>query len=446
MEIRRLFASLLALVLLQAGAGSPGPAFAEGPLTATVRSDFASVIQGQQSMSGFLLSMTETRPPDSLVQPLQPRLIRHRNPDIYARAERLGARFELLLSDGWGYPRQNWLGNGPPYADFAKWEAFVREVADRNRGKEVYWDIWNEPDGGFWSGTRLQLFETYLRAYRVLRKELGADAMIGGPSITIYNRSYLAAFLEYCRANGCEVNFLSWHDNRSAGAADISTVADHLADARRAFVENPAYAGLRIDEIHVNEYLGRAGQYRPGDILAFLTYLERGRADAAAKSCWPDEAGFRNANCVFNTLDGILTPDSLQPRAAWWAYKSYADGVATRVSSVSSDPRIVALASRGSASPATAQVLIGYWQNGATPEQANLTLELENLSALPFVGKRKKILAKVSRIPSTGELPLSQPVPVTAERIKVRHGVARLELSGIPLSGAYVVTVSRMRD
>jgi xylan 1,4-beta-xylosidase len=439
MRTRRLVASFVALALLQAGPAAS--AWAQDALRVTIRTDFAGGVHAQPSMSGFLLSMTDTRPPDSLVQQLQPRLIRHRNPGIYGRAQRLGARFELLLSDSWGYPRQNWLGNGPPYADFARWEAFVRDMARRNRGKSIYWDVWNEPDIGFWSGTAQQLFETYLRAYRVLRAELGPEAMIGGPSVTTYNRSYIAAFLDYCQANGCEVNFLSWHDNRSAGVEDISTVADHLGDARRAFVDNPAYAGLRIKEIHVNEYLGRAGQYRPGDILGFLTYLERGRADAAAKSCWPNEAGMRNANCENNTLDGILTPASSEPRAAWWTYKLYADGVPTRVASSSSDRRVVALASRGSATPHAAQVLLGYWKSGATPERANVSLTLANLRILPFVGKRKKVLVQVSRIPSTGELPLSQPVAVTTKRLKVRRREARLELPGISLSDAYLVTV-----
>jgi xylan 1,4-beta-xylosidase len=434
----------VALVLLTGGPAAPAAARAHAALTATVRADFADPIRGRPSMSGFLLSMTGDRPPDSVVRPLRPRLIRHRDPAIWSRAQALGARLELIVSDGWGYPRQNWLGKGPPYADFARWEAFVRSLAARTRGMSIAWDIWNEPDGAFfWSGTRRQLFETYLRAYRVLRAELGPDAMIGGPSITSYNRSYLAAFLEFCRANGCEVNFLSWHDNRSAGE-DISTVASDLADARRSFIENPAYRSLRIQELHVNEYLGRAGQYRPADIVAFLTYLEHGGADAAAKSCWPDEAGVRNANCVNNTLDGIVTPASFAPRAAWWTYKLYADGAATRVASTSSDRRVVALASRRSARAHTAQVLLAAWPSGATPGRADVSLELANLSSLRFVGRRKRVQVAVSRVPSTGELALPQPVPVMSRRLKARRGTARLDLPGLALFDAYLVTVRRV--
>ena len=37
----------------------------------------------------------------------------------------------------------NWK---PPYENVAAWEAFVRQIAELSRGREIYWDIWNEPD------------------------------------------------------------------------------------------------------------------------------------------------------------------------------------------------------------------------------------------------------------------------------------------------------------
>jgi xylan 1,4-beta-xylosidase len=113
----------------------------------------------------------------------------------------------------------------------------VARVAQSAQGLDVLWDVWNEPNTGtFWQGTREQFFETYLRAYGVLRDQLGPDAWIGGPSITLYDHAFLAEFLDFCVANACEVNFLSWHELRSTGYR-IVPITDNLADAYASFVD-----------------------------------------------------------------------------------------------------------------------------------------------------------------------------------------------------------------
>src|SRR5262249_48876558 len=215
-----------------------------------------------------------------------------------------------------------------PYDDFARWEDYVRQMTQAAQGLDVIWDVWNEPDTSFfWQGTRAQFFETYQRAYNLLRDNLGPDAWISGPSITQYNHGFLAAFLDFCVANGCEVNALSWHELASTGPR-IYPIADHLADAYSSFLEDPAYADLNFQEIHINEVIGNQDQYRPGEILGSFYYLEAGGADGACKACWRASDG--TSNCGNHTLDGLIFPITSQLRAGWWAYKLYADGVPTR--------------------------------------------------------------------------------------------------------------------
>ena len=57
-------------------------------------------------------------------------------------------------------------------------------------------DVWNEPDphfdkptdkGAFWGGTEEQFFETYARTAKIIREELGPDAMIVGPSGALHD-------------------------------------------------------------------------------------------------------------------------------------------------------------------------------------------------------------------------------------------------------------------
>src|SRR5438105_2394352 len=71
---------------------------APGPATVTV--DFASPVAGQKALTGLLLGISATAPPDSVVKPLQPQLVRAW-PDVtpYSRAVGLGAQYVELVGD-----------------------------------------------------------------------------------------------------------------------------------------------------------------------------------------------------------------------------------------------------------------------------------------------------------------------------------------------------------
>src|SRR3954447_17727958 len=76
---------------------------APGPATITV--DFASPVNGQRALTGLLLGIGQTDPPDAMIQPIKPQLLRAW-PDVvpYTRAVQLGAPYVELVSDEWGYP------------------------------------------------------------------------------------------------------------------------------------------------------------------------------------------------------------------------------------------------------------------------------------------------------------------------------------------------------
>jgi hypothetical protein len=400
--------------------------------------DFGTSVSDVPSMSGFLHNLSTTQPPDEVIEPLQPNLWRvgtYRNwRTIYDRLTGFGARLELVLSDTWGY------GMPYPYDNFANWKAHVRGQAELAQGLKVLWDVWNEPNSSvFWHGTPKQFFETYRHAYRELRKDLGPDAWIGGPSLNRYDRAYIADFLDYCLAHRCEVNFLSWHELQSSGDR-IYPIADNLADAYSSWVNNPRYAALNFQEIHVNEVIGPADQYRPGEIWGTFYYLEEGGADGACKACWPGQDGY--SNCANFTLDGLLTHDTGNPRAGWWSYKLYADGVGTRVLSGTTDRRVVSIASAGSAADDRAQVLLGYFKSTNPPPNQVLEVELQNLRALPFLATADSIVVDLSLIPNSGEQELSAPQFLAQKTVPIESdGSAMLTLPPLNLHEGFWLTV-----
>ncbi|MEG4021725.1 GH39 family glycosyl hydrolase [Microcoleus sp. S13C4] len=434
-RINKLLPMCLAIVtvLLIAYLGQPR---AIAQLRSNVTVDFGQPATGTISMSGILHGIDTAKPPESSIKPLQPKLWRAGRLDIYDRVIASGAEFQLVVSDLWGYGSNP---NGWPYQNYPAWEAFIRQLAQQNKGKKIIWDVWNEPDlkNPFWNGSREQFFETYKRAYKILRQELGPAAMIGGPSITNYNKGYLAAFLDYCKANKLEVNFLAWHELNDTM---ILFVDDHVIDAKRNFQQSPSYKELNLQKIYVNEIVGNLAQYQPGEILGYLYNLEYAKADGACRACWESKGPNKVSNCFNNTLSGMVTPNTFEPRAAWWTYKAYADGVNSRVRSWSNNNRLVALASKSNPE-GKAQILLGYFDPNFS-SATTVTLSLGNLEQLG-IQKGQKITLKLEKIPNNQEGAVPQLVTVKEESLSVSSGSLTYVISNFNVHEGYLLTVSK---
>jgi hypothetical protein len=179
--------------VLGAGASAllPRRAQSAAPDRVSTFVDFSSRI-ASRSMSGFLNSIHHPNQLSERIGPLQPKLWRSNDLRPPGVSQSWGAKFEGALSGGWWYPLNgNWK---PPYENVAAWEAFVRQIAELSRGREIYWDIWNEPDTlGSWRGTRDAFFATWIRAAEVFKATLGLDTKVG-PSSSSFQPAFLEGF------------------------------------------------------------------------------------------------------------------------------------------------------------------------------------------------------------------------------------------------------------
>src|SRR5580692_1639178 len=124
---------------------------------------------------------------------------------------------------GWAYPPQ----------DYQKWSElvfqFVHHLRQRYGDAETktwLWEVWNEPDIGYWQGTREEYFKLYDFTVDAVVRAL-PEARIGGPETTGPGNSkaqdFLRAFLEHCArqknyANGrvgSRLDFISFHPKGS---------------------------------------------------------------------------------------------------------------------------------------------------------------------------------------------------------------------------------------
>ncbi len=90
-----------------------------------------------------------------------------------------------------------------PPADYGKWGELIRAWATHANGRypdvgaRWLWELWNEPDIGYWKGT----FDEYAKLYDTTEAALHAvlpDAPLGGPAVAGAGGAFLKQFLQHC--------------------------------------------------------------------------------------------------------------------------------------------------------------------------------------------------------------------------------------------------------
>ncbi len=129
---------------------------------------------------------------------------------------------------GWAYPPK----------DYAKWgelvHQWVKHAVSRYGRTEVeswYWEVWNEPDIGYWRGTPEEFRKLYDHAADGLKRAL-PTARIGGPHVTGPNgqrtQQLLRDFIEHCLRGtnhatgktGSPLEFVAFHAKGAPRVAD----------------------------------------------------------------------------------------------------------------------------------------------------------------------------------------------------------------------------------
>ena len=104
-----------------------------------------------------------------------------------------------------------------PPKDYARWDAMLdalaRHLIERYGIDEVsswYFEVWNEPNIGFWGGEpyKKTYYELYDHSARTL-KRVSERLRVGGPSTA--QAAWAGDFIEHCHRNGVPIDFVSSH-------------------------------------------------------------------------------------------------------------------------------------------------------------------------------------------------------------------------------------------
>ena len=164
------------------------------------------------------------------------------------------------LYTGWAYPPK----------DYHKWADLVYQFArrcseryGRAKAEGWYWEVWNEPNIGYWHGTPEQYNELYDYSAEAVKRALPA-ARVGGPATTGPSgeraAAFLRQFLEHCARGqnyatgktGTSLDFISFHAKGAPKLVDGRVqmgLANNLRDAADGFAiiaSFPEFARLPV--------------------------------------------------------------------------------------------------------------------------------------------------------------------------------------------------------
>ena len=162
---------------------------------------------------------------------------------------------------GWAYPP----------TDYAKWEELVFQWAKhcmekygREEVERWYWETWNEPNIGYWRGTREEFYKLHDHAIAAVRRAL-PTARVGGPDVAGGpGGKFLEEFFEHCLRGtnaatgqaGSPLDFVSFHAKGSPKFVDGHVrmgIANQLNDIDRAFAVIAKFPELKNKPIVIGE-------------------------------------------------------------------------------------------------------------------------------------------------------------------------------------------------
>ena len=170
------------------------------------------------------------------------------------------AKYDEIYT-GWAYPPKDYVRWG----ELAyQWTKHCVDKWGRAEVETWYWEVWNEPNIGYWQGTPEEFFKLYDYAVAGVRRAL-PTARVGGPEVAGgQGGDVLRRFLEHCARGvnhvtgrpGSPLDFLSFHAKGSPRFVDDHVrmgIASQLNDIDAACAVIAAFPEFKDKPIVIGE-------------------------------------------------------------------------------------------------------------------------------------------------------------------------------------------------
>ena len=181
-------------------------------------------------------------------------------PEPYQHHWSPGARYNEIFT-GWAFPPK----------DYTRWAElvfqWVKHCVEKYGRAEVeawYWEVWNEPNIGYWQGTPDEFLKLHDYAIDAVRRAL-PTARVGGPDTAGSGGAFTRNFLEHCLRGtnhatgriGTPIDFISFH----AKGAPVATnghvrmgIANQLRTVEEGFRIIASYPELKGRPVVIGEF------------------------------------------------------------------------------------------------------------------------------------------------------------------------------------------------
>ena len=173
------------------------------------------------------------------------------------------------------------------------------------------WFSWNEALGG-------KDFEGFKAAWNQIYKavhKIDPDARCVGPNYSGFEKENYNSFFEYCYANDCLPEIITWHELGDISLTDYFKHYDEIREMQAKYYteEYAAKAGRSYQpELLVNEYARHYDIGSVGGLVKWLAMFED-----------KDMSGCMAYWAMANSLNEMVA-DQNSPASTWWVYHWYA--------------------------------------------------------------------------------------------------------------------------
>lgn len=194
--------------------------------------------------------------------------------DLSAKTEKMVFIFEKmpawLSSSSNGAPAQTpgwFVLNTKPPANYSDWDNVVSSITNRILNTynitNAYFEIWNEPDLGSWTGTQAEFFELYQHTYDAV-KSINLTVPVGGPATNHWGKnisyqqpygyindsigdlSLIGELLDSTTVWNKPMDFVSWHNFHIQHETNKNAIA--------YITQKCASLGVAVPELMVSEW------------------------------------------------------------------------------------------------------------------------------------------------------------------------------------------------
>jgi xylan 1,4-beta-xylosidase len=164
-----------------------------------------------------------------------------------------GAKYDEIFT-GWAYPPR----------DYERWEALAYEWSQhcvekfgKDEVERWYWEVWNEPNIGYWRGTPEEFRKLHDFGMAGVRRAL-PTAKVGGPDVAGDGGKFMRDFLEHClhgrmrrQAKRARRSFVSFHAKQPefVGGHVRMGIAEQLRTIDAGFKTIASFPGLRTHRL-----------------------------------------------------------------------------------------------------------------------------------------------------------------------------------------------------